>query len=72
MRFRRRLLDGAGAFPPEDCEGIWGYLECLAVVGKIKPSQDMHKDEVVERKEWLGDWDPDGFDLAEVKEEFDG
>ncbi|MBW3577975.1 MAG: plasmid pRiA4b ORF-3 family protein [Actinobacteria bacterium] len=30
-KFTRRLLDGARAFPPEDCGGLPGYEDVLAV-----------------------------------------
>jgi hypothetical protein len=73
--FTRRLVAGERSFPPEDCGGIPGYEMCLLALGRIeyegpadyKPSDE----ELAERREWLGDWDPDGFDLAAVAREFD-
>jgi hypothetical protein len=72
--FGRRLLDGARACPPEDCGGIWGYEQCCEIaamsdddIKKVKGKAA----ELEERKEWLGDWHPEEFDLAEAKKEFD-
>jgi hypothetical protein len=76
-RFRRRLLDGARAFPLEDCGGVWGYYRCEALVEKAPQpeagtdEQDEEGHEDVELREWIGDWDPDCFDLAARKARFD-
>lgn len=65
-RFRRKLLDGARAFPPEDCGGVWGYEECRGLVtGKFKKSEDAE-----DRLEWLGDWNPEAFDLPKIQKRF--
>jgi len=70
-RFTRQLLDGARAFPPEDCGGIWGYARCLAALGLLEPD-DFDEAELEEfREEWLGDWNPEEFDPAAVKKRFD-
>jgi hypothetical protein len=61
--YRQRLLDGARAFPPEDCGGLPGYEQCLEVVTGGADPDDL--------REWLGDWDPERFDLAELKQRFD-
>ena len=61
--FRRRLLGGERAFPPEDCGGIPGYEECVRVARGGRDEEDM--------REWLGDWDPDAFDLDAAKGSFD-
>jgi hypothetical protein len=65
-KFKRRLLDGARSFPPEDCGGVCGYAECVRVAEGDKKAPDYE-----ERREWLGDWDPEEFDLAETKRVFD-
>ncbi|MCZ7584346.1 MAG: plasmid pRiA4b ORF-3 family protein [Deltaproteobacteria bacterium] len=75
-KFRRRLLDGKRAFPPEDCGGVWGYEECVAAaVYRDDPASapdDITDEELEERLEWLGDeWDPEGFDLGAAKRAFD-
>ena len=66
--FKRRLLDGRRAFPPEDCGGIWGYKRCVAVLrGKV----DEEDEEADDMKEWLGEWTPEQFDLEATKSDFD-
>ncbi|MBN2798371.1 MAG: plasmid pRiA4b ORF-3 family protein [Deltaproteobacteria bacterium] len=52
---------GRRAGPPEDCGGIWGYENLLAI--QADPSHPEHE----ERMEWYGEpIDPAFFDLAEV------
>ena len=61
--FRSRLVDGARAFPPEDCGGLPGYEDCVAVArGGPDPAG---------LREWLGDWDPERFDLKAVAAGFE-
>jgi len=70
----RVLLAGERAFPPEDCGGIWGYETCVEIAtgqAKPDPSDPYAVEEIEERREWLGDWDPEEFDLEAVKEKFD-
>ena len=51
---RLRLVNGARAFPPEDSGGLPGYYACVdAVAGGDDPD---------DRRDWLGDWDPEAFD----------
>ncbi len=57
--FQRRLIDGARAFPPEDSGGIFGYRECVAIARGGPDREGL--------REWLGDWDPEGFDLENVR-----
>ena len=61
--FRRRLGSGERAFPPEDCGGVPGYERCVEFVKTGKDPWD----EPENLKEWLGDWNPASFDLADVK-----
>ena len=66
--FERRLVDGARAFPPEDCGGIPGYeryCEFLAT------GEDPCGEDVEWVREWLGDWKPERFDLRKAKRAFD-
>ncbi len=59
-----RCMDGARARPPEDCGGIWGYVEFLeAMASKDHPDhQNM--------KEWIGGkFDPEKFSVDEVNRE---
>ena len=68
-RFRRRLLDGKRAFPPEDCGGIPGYEDCVAI--KRGNAVDLDEEERLDREEWLGDWMPEEFDLEATRRRFD-
>jgi hypothetical protein len=44
--------------PPEDCGGVWGYEELLAILAN--PTHPEH----AERIDWIGEeLDPDAFDL---------
>jgi hypothetical protein len=55
-------LDGARACPPEDCGGVYGYENLLAV------SHDPTHQEYESTLEWLGSrFDPDKFDPKRVK-----
>jgi hypothetical protein len=69
-RFKRRLVGGQRAFPPEDCGGIWGYERCLVAVGALK-ADGFDETEIEETREWLGDWDPEACDLEAAKKDFD-
>ena len=69
-KLKRKLVGGARAFPPEDCGGIWGYERCLAAVGAIK-ADDFDEIELEEAREWLGDWEPEAFDLEATQKDFD-
>lgn len=70
--FHRRLLDGARACPPEDCGGTYGYERCVEAAGVSEEEIEKSEDEdLLDRKEWVGDWNPEEFDLAAVKKNFD-
>ena len=56
-------LGGERACPPEDCGGVGGYERILEV---LKTGEDPGGEDVQELKEWIGDWDPERFDLDEV------
>lgn len=62
-----KCLSGKLACPPEDCGGVSGYAE-LAELQAI-PEDELSDDER-ERLEWLGEWDPQRFDLDEVNQVF--
>jgi hypothetical protein len=66
--FVRRLTGGERAFPPEDCGGLGGYERCLAF---RETGKDPLGDGDEEFGEWLGDWQPEEFDLVAVKKSFD-
>ncbi len=57
---RPACLDGRRACPPEDCGGVWGYGRVLQVLKRTKTADDR------EFREWVGDYDPEAFDLAAV------
>jgi hypothetical protein len=60
-------VTGKGACPPEDCGGIWGYMNLLEVMQD--PDHPDHEDLM----EWLEDeFDPKAFDVAEVNSELEG
>lgn len=47
--------------PPEDCGGVWGYMEMLEILSQ--PDHAEYKD----YKEWLGEeFDPGYFNLDEI------
>jgi hypothetical protein len=71
-KFKRRLVGGEHAFPPEDCGGVYGYDRCLAALGLLDESAGQwDKDDLEDFREWLGDWDPESFHLEEAKKQFD-
>jgi hypothetical protein len=64
---RRRLLAGERACPPENCGGVSGYEACCEFVATgMHPWQS-----AAEFREWLGDWNPDAFDLDAARKRFD-
>lgn len=62
-QFTRRLLGGARAFPPEDCGSYEGYEACVRAVRSGEDPGEIG--------EWLGDWDPERFNLRAVSRRFD-
>ena len=65
--FKRRMLDGERAAPPEDCGGEGGYERIVSVVETGKdPWNEL---EVI--REWLGNWSPETFDLEALRKQFD-
>ena len=51
-------ITGKRNCPPEDCGGVWGYEELLAILAN--PTHPEH----AERIEWIGEeFNPDEFDL---------
>jgi len=56
-------IDGQNACPPEDCGGIWGYMNVLAAI------RDPKNPEYEDLLDWLGeDFDPEAFDKDAVNE----
>lgn len=67
-RFERRLLAGERAFPPEDCGGVPGYER---MVEFRRTGIDTVEDDPAGLATWLGEWQPEGFELEQVKKQFD-
>jgi hypothetical protein len=56
-------IGGKRNCPPEDCGGIWGYEDLLAIISNPKHEE---YDEMVE---WLGeDFDPEYFDIGQINQ----
>jgi Plasmid pRiA4b ORF-3-like protein len=70
-KWQRRLTGGARAFPPEDCGGLPGYQNCLAIRAGSPPLYPMDPEDLADRQEQLSEWQPESFDLAESKQHFD-
>lgn len=66
--FTRRLTGGALAFPPEDCGGLGGYEDVVSVAA----GGEARYHDANDLREWLGDWDPEAFDLEVACRIFDG
>jgi len=56
---RARLVAGRRACPPEDCGGIGGYGQVLEALAAPDQAD-------IDLLEWLGDYDPDGFSVADT------
>ncbi len=59
-----RCIGGARACPPEDCGGVWGYVDFLKAV------QNPRHKEHDEMLEWVGgEFDPEAFDADNVNKQ---
>ena len=67
-RFKRRLVDGSRAAPPEDCGGAYGYWR---LVERLETGNDPWGLKPDEQPGWIDSWRPDQFDLAAAKAAFD-
>jgi hypothetical protein len=67
QKFIRRIVGGARAFPPEDCGGVPGYEDVVAVASGGQATY--HDTE--ELREWCAGWDPERFDLEALRRTFD-
>jgi hypothetical protein len=52
---------GALAAPPDDVGGIWGYYALLEALEDPEAHPDLG-----DRREWLGEFDPEAFDLEAI------
>ena len=60
------LLEGARAFPLEDCRGLSGYEECVAVARAAEESGDPNYEDADGLMSFMGEWRPDAFDLEKA------
>jgi hypothetical protein len=80
----QRLLSGQGAFPPEDCGGMWGFQQLVGAARARKalvsrgaaaaPGDAGLEDDPEDLDDWLDAWrhfDPDVFDFDACKADFD-
>jgi hypothetical protein len=59
-----QCLEGERACPPEDCGGVWGYVEFLEAIRN--PKHEEHESMM----EWIGGrFDPEDFDPAKATQE---
>lgn len=63
-------VGGKLAAPPEDCGSIPGYYHCIEAFEKADKLDELpdteENEELWERLEWLGDWNPHEFDPKKV------
>jgi hypothetical protein len=59
------VIDGARKCPPEDCGGSFGYEELMEIAHRKRQGNALDEREE-EQMEWLGDYDPEAFDLDEA------
>jgi hypothetical protein len=56
-------LEGVRACPPEDCGGVWGYVDLLDTLA------DPTSPEYEDMMDWIGPIDPEAFDLKAVNKQ---
>ena len=61
-------LTGQRSGPPEDCGGLGGYQHLLEIKANASKANAKLSADEREMLGWLGDWNPDAFDLAEVNQ----
>lgn len=61
-------VKGAGACPPEDCGGVWGYADLLQLREMMLKGEYLD-DEELERLEWYDLAEPD-LDLTDCEEDY--
>lgn len=70
-KFKRRLIEGARAFPLEDCGSYPGYEDLVANFDK--PDKELDED-ALQMRDWVHEmdpnWHPEHFDLEAAKKLF--
>lgn len=56
-------IEGERACPPEDCGGTGGYERLLVL---LKTGKDPEGGNAKELKNWLGNWQPEKFDINQI------
>lgn len=62
-KMQPKCIGGERACPPEDCGGTGGYERILEF---LKTGKDSWGENPEELKEWLGEWNPEEFDINET------
>jgi len=62
-------MSGVRARPPEDCGGVPGYEAIMAALAKPRNKRNAEEKRILT---WLGDWDPEHFDLEYVNQALAG
>lgn len=62
-----KCVSGKRACPPEDCGGIGGYEQSIELLKLPEAELDEFD---LERREWLGEWEPERFDVNDVNNAF--
>jgi hypothetical protein len=75
-KFKQKLLNGAGAWPPDDFGGPYAWEDFLYALKQPKDKLDEDLTALIEEKlEWMEDmgieFDPEEFDLERAKKAFD-
>ena len=58
-------ISGERAGPPEDCGGLPGYEAIMSAHAKTRKERNAEEKRIIA---WLGDWDPERFDLEAVNQ----
>ena len=61
-------LEGQRACPPEDCGGTGGYER---IIEALKTKKDPWGEKIQDLKSWLGNWNPENFNIEEVNKELE-
>jgi|GEM_PF-1236722 len=64
-----RLMAVAGACPPDDCGGAWGYADMLRTLNSTDKKDKRERKELIEWLKWCGydNFDPEAVDMTDLK-----